>query len=82
MYLDGPLAGRTAMYGWWRSQDVPELITARVGTVYARGRHGLTKSDGLGNALVEREGREVQYQRTPKGYRFVADGAWPKEFPF
>lgn len=85
VYLDGPLARRTAIYGFYKPEEIPEYLTA-----YA-GRKILTKPgprpgervnvyDGNWRPMLADPGYPVKYQLTDGGYVHVGDGSWDEEF--
>jgi hypothetical protein len=85
-YLDGPLAGRTALAGWRTDDDIPERLTVTVGLRHHPNYRVEDAETGAWldtvavwtTAAVADPGRPVRYELDAGGYRFVGEGTWPE----
>ena len=85
MFADGPLAGRTALHGFWPDDAIPQRLTATAGTIFDTRPVPVAGTPGrfhyLSTGTVVAAGLPVRYELAGGAYRFAGDGWWPEDEP-
>lgn len=80
MYADGPLEGRTRLFGWYAASEIPERVTATAGTILQTEARPVPGDPGrchyLNYGVIATVGRPVRYQLEGDAYRFAGEGSW------